>query len=185
MSVPVQAQSTRDIVISRFRKELHVKEPRNRNDHPRIKVYHKEVNNWLANLKPVPAYCGSGVHFMLNRSYISTPTDPQRARSWSLDKSKLVWSRLIGYVDRGDIPKKGDIGLTVNKSQWHVFMILDWMLGKPYCITIECNTSDRNELVGFDKSGTPKVKSKPTGKEGNYIKVRFKDEIFGVYNYID
>jgi hypothetical protein len=180
----LQAQFTRAALVKNFISESWVREKTRHNDNPRIIEYHNSVNSWLGKMNPVPAYCGSSLYF----NYLRTGkkpdvTTPQRAKSWTDDRSKMVWSGAAGYIREGRMPQPGDVALTTNKGSWHVFMIVDWLPNSKYVITVEGNTSDIGQITA--RPPTLDIVGVRTYQEGVFVKRRSKTQLYAVYSFID
>jgi len=136
-----------------------LREPKGRNDHPRILDYHRSVSTWLAQVKPVPPYCASFVNYCYTKAGVK-PTKvvaPARARDWFKVESRIVLTQqtLRGNQRMIKLPRKGDvIGYIFYGNTISHIEILDRIdLEEGYLYAIGANTSGSNAYNAVDREG--------------------------------
>lgn len=93
--------------------EVGLREPKGRNDHPRILDYHRSVSSWLYKHRPVAPYCASFVYYVYKSAGVKVTKvpNPARAREWFLVSSRTVMTQqtLRGNRRMMAMPQKGDV----------------------------------------------------------------------------
>lgn len=136
-----------------------LREPKGRNDHPRILDYHRTVSTYLVKMKPVPPYCASFVNYCYVKAGVK-PTQvaaPARARDWFKVESRTVLTQqtLRGNRRMIKMPQKGDVigyifyGNTI--SHIEIFEKIDIEAG--YIYAIGANTSGSNAYNTVNREG--------------------------------
>jgi hypothetical protein len=139
--------------------EVGLREPRGRNDHPRILDYHRSVSEYLVKLKPVPPYCASFVNYCYIQAGFK-PTKvvaPARARDWFKVDSRTVLTQQTLRGNRRMIhqPKRGDVvGYIFYGNVISHIEILDKLdLDDGYLYAIGANTSGSNAFNTVNREG--------------------------------
>lgn len=159
--------SFQDDPVEILKRESHVREETNNNDHPRIRFY-----NQIHHILPADAsYCGTSIEWAVKKAGWGLDVDyPPRASNWVQKEEYMIWSRECG-VESGKVPRRNDVVVFYKEGNWHVGLLEDWQEGSPSCLTVEGNTTDENVAAIQN----------PVKKEGVYKgKIRSKDEIYCV-----
>jgi hypothetical protein len=104
---------TRETVWQIASGEVGMVEPRGKNDHPCILIYHQSVNGYLSKMRPVQPYCASFVWYCYSMAgYKPTKIDnPARARDWFREPGRIVLTQqsLRGNRRMMKMPQRGDV----------------------------------------------------------------------------
>jgi len=157
--------SFQDDPVAILKRESHVREETNSNDHPRIAFFNRSHHMLPAN----SAYCGTSIEWAIKKAgWELDVAYPPRARSWAEKQKNIIWSKANG-MESARIPSRNDVVVCYDQGNWHVGLLEDWQEGSSYCKTIEGNTTDRNVATIIN----------PVDKEGIYEgKLRNKNDIY-------
>lgn len=139
--------------------EVGLREPRGRNDHPRILDYHRSVNTYLAKMTPVPPYCASFVNYCYTKAgvKVSKVVAPARARDWFKVSSRIVLTQqtLRGNQRMVKMPKKGDVigYIFYGKNISHIEILEKIDIAEGYLYAIGANTSGDNAYNTVNREG--------------------------------
>lgn len=139
--------------------EVGLREPRGRNDHPRILDYHRSVSISLTKMQPVPPYCASFVYYCYVKAGIKPTrvTAPARAREWFKLESRTVLTQqtLRGNRRMLNLPRRGDvIGYIFYGNTISHIEILDKLdIEEGYIYAVGANTSGSNAYNTVNREG--------------------------------
>lgn len=138
--------------------EVGLREPRGRNDHPRILDYHRAVSTWLYKHRPVAPYCASFVWYCYTKAGVKPKiANPARAREWFLVSKQTVLTQqsLRGNRRMLKLPKKGDVigYIFYGGAISHVEILERIDLEEGYVYAIGANTSGAQAYNTVNREG--------------------------------